>query len=72
MVNVKMLKGKMVEKDLTVEKLSDNIGVNKSTLYRKLNAGGDVLTIREVNLIVSALGLTDAEANAIFFAKSVA
>lgn len=72
MVNVKMLKGKMVEKDLTVEKLSDNIGVNKSTLYRKLNAGGDVLTIREVNLIVSVLGLTDAEANAIFFAKSVA
>ncbi len=72
MVNVKMLKGKMVEKDLTVEKLSDNIGVNKSTLYRKLNAGGDVLTIREVSLIVSALGLTDAEANAIFFAKTVA
>lgn len=68
MVNVKMLKGKMIEKDITVEKLSDIIGINKSTLYRKFNAGGEVLTIREVSLIKSALSLTNIEADAIFFA----
>ncbi len=72
MVNINKLKGKIVENGLTIEKLADNIGIDRSTLYRKINNNGETFTIKEADLIVKALNLTAEEAKAIFFSQIVA
>lgn len=72
MVNINKLKGKIVENDLTIEKLADVIEIDRSTLYRKLSNKGETITIKEANLIANALHLTADEVNAIFFAQIVA
>lgn len=71
-MNVNKLKGKIVERGLTVGKLAEEIGIERSTFYRKLKKNGATLTIKEVNLIVMVLGLTEKEAMEIFFNKIVA
>lgn len=70
-MNVGKLKGKMVELGINVETLAEMIGVDRSSLYRKLNNSGKV-TIGEAKRIKEALALTDAEAISIFFASNVA
>lgn len=72
MVNINKLKGKIVENGLTTEKLADDIGIDRSTLYRKINNNGETFTIKEADLIVKALNLTAEEAKAIFFSQLVA
>ncbi len=72
MININKLKGKMVEKELTIPQLAQILQINKSTLYRKLKNNGDNITIKEANLIVSTLKLTSSEATAIFFNKFIA
>ena len=72
MVNVDKLRGKMVECRMTVESLSSVVGINTSTLYRRLNGGGGGFTIEEADKIASALQLTSDELNRIFFAQYVA
>ena len=64
-MNVAKLKGKMVELGINVETLAEMIGVDRSSLYRKLNNSGKV-TIGEAKRIKEALSLTDDEAIAIF------
>lgn len=71
MVNVQKLKGKIVERGTTQEALAKTLGIDKSTFYRKMQQGGN-FTIKEVNLIVSALHLSKDEAMSIFFADLVA
>lgn len=68
MVNVNKLKGKIVENDLSVEQLSAKIGVNASTIYRKMASGGESFTIEEATSIKNCLNLSEEEAMAIFFA----
>jgi transposase-like protein len=65
-MNIRKLKGKMVEKDVNVESLAAKIGMNKSTLYRKLNEG-DGFTTGEAQKIKVELNLTNDEARDIFF-----
>lgn len=72
MVNIDKLKGKMVEKRLTVETLSEKMGMHQTTLYRRINGNGLDFTIGEVNKIVASLDLTNEEATEIFFAPDVA
>ena len=72
MVNINKLKRKIVENGLTIEKLADNIGIDRSTLYRKINNNGETFTIKEADLILNALNLTAEEAKAIFFSQFVA
>ena len=64
-VNVAKLRGKMVEKGFTVETLAVAIGIDRSTLYRKLD-DIEKFTIGEVLKIKKVLCLTDAEAIFIF------
>jgi plasmid maintenance system antidote protein VapI len=59
------LKAKIVELGLNVESLADRIGMERSTLYRKLN-NFDKITIGEAIKMKSALEMTDAEATDIF------
>lgn len=72
MVNVNKLKGKIVECGINIEKLAEMIGVDRATLYRKLNAKGKQILIKEADAIVKALNLNPEEAVAIFFAQYVA
>lgn len=72
MVNVNKLKGKIVEKGLSVSELATLIGVDKTTFYRKLNSDGKNFTIKEVDLIAEKLTLNKDDVNAIFFSQFVA
>lgn len=72
MVDILKLRGRMVEKGYTVARLADCLGINKSTLYRKLCTNGEMLTIREAGDIVSFLGLSEKDAATIFFTQNVA
>jgi len=71
MVDVSKLKGKIVERNTTQEELANKIGIDKSTFYRKMKQNGN-FSIKEVNLIVSALNLSKDEAMSIFFSETVA
>lgn len=72
MVNVNKLKGKIVECGLNVTELASKIGIDKATLYRKINSDGKNFTIEEADLISKELNLTFEEVNAIFFSQFVA
>lgn len=72
MVNVNLLKGKIIEKGYSVENIAKQAGVDKSTLYRKLSTKDGLFTIREADAIVKILSLSKDEASAIFFNQFVA
>ena len=69
MVHINKLKGKIIEQGMNVEELAREIGVDKSTLYRKIQNKGETITIREANLICKALKLSREEVIAIFFSN---
>ncbi len=64
-VNVCKLKAKLVERGMNVETLADLIGIDRSSMYRKLN-NFDKITIGEALRIKEVLNLSDAEAIEIF------
>lgn len=72
MVNVNKLKGKIIEKGLSIEKVAQAINIDTSTLYRKLRNDGEKITIKEADQIVNFLLLDSAEATSIFFSQFVA
>lgn len=72
MVNVLMLKGKIIEKGFTLEKVAENIGIDRSTMSRKLGNAGEDFTIKQADDIVTLLGLTPTEATSIFFSQFIA
>ena len=72
MVNVQKLRGKMTECGITVEGLADIMGMDRATLYRRLERKGENFTIKEADIIAKALNLDVEEANAIFFSQFVA
>lgn len=62
------LKAKMIINGLTIATTAELMGVNKSTLYRKLS-GRKKLTISDAVLLKDLLGLTDLEALDIFLSR---
>lgn len=64
-MQINKLKGKLVEKGLNVETLADLIGIERSTLYRKLN-NGEKITVGEAGKIKDVLNLTEQDAFDIF------
>lgn len=72
MVNVNKLKGKMVEKGVTIKELAEYLNLSKSTLYKRLGSDCDKITVKEVDSISTFLGLTLDEVNLIFFTQFVA
>ncbi len=71
-VNSNKLKAKIVENGMNVSELAVKIGMDKSTLYRKIASDGESMTVKDANAIVRALNLTSADALAIFFSQLVA
>jgi transcriptional regulator with XRE-family HTH domain len=72
MVNVNKLKGKMVENGLTMEALAKKIGINRSSLYRKMSGGCKTMLLEDANSIATALNLSAEETMSIFFSHFVA
>jgi len=66
MPDVEKLSNAIKQRGLTVSSLSDNIGVNKSTFYRKLKNGGDSFLLWEIESIIKHLKLTKHDAIEIF------
>ena len=54
MVNINKLKGKIVECGLNIAELAALIGIDKATLYRKINADGQSITIKEADRIAKS------------------
>jgi len=73
MVKVNKLKAKIVERDLSIQTVAKQLGMNRSTLYRKLkNRSGDAFTVGEVRKLSEILQLTPNEITEIFFSGDVA
>lgn len=72
MINTNKLKGKIVEKGITITDLAKKIEMDRSTLYRKLSGDAETLLVKDANAIVLALGLSESEAIEIFFSQYVA
>lgn len=64
-MDAKKLKEKMAEQRLSVVKTAELLGLNKTSLYRKLN-GFEKFTISEAAQLKNVLNLTDSEAITIF------
>lgn len=71
MVNTQKLKGVIVEKGTTQQAVADNIGIDRSTFYRKMKNGG-TFSVEEAAKIALAVPLTKNEAMEIFFGNTVA
>jgi DNA-binding phage protein len=67
-MNIRKLKGKMVEKGVSVDTLASDMGMTRSNLYRKLSEKGN-LTVRDAQKIKVSLNLTGDEARDIFFSE---
>ena len=72
MVNVNKLKGKIVERGMSIIELASKIGIDKATFYRKLNTNGETFLIKEADAIAKELNLTYEEVQSIFFSQYVA
>lgn len=66
-MNVNKLKAKIVEMGMNVESLAEAIGIDRSSLYRKLNKS-EKITIGEAQKMKDALSMSDDEAYEIFLA----
>lgn len=66
-MNINKLRGKIVEKGMNIEALAATIGINRSSLYRKLN-DAEKITIGEAAKMKNALEMSDNEAYEIFLA----
>ena len=66
-MNISKLKGKIVEKEMNVESLAVIIGIDRSSLYRKLG-NAEKITIGEAAKMKDALEMSDEEAYEIFLA----
>ena len=66
-MNVNKLKAKIVEMGMNVESLAEAIGIDRSSLYRKLN-NSERITIGEAQKMKDALSMSDDEAYEIFLA----
>ena len=64
-MNINKLKAKIVEKGMNVETLADLIGIDRSSLYRKLN-NFEKITIGEATKMKDALEMSEADATDIF------
>lgn len=65
MLDTNKLRGKIVEKGLTIMEISKKLGINPSTFYRKMKKNS--FEICEVDVMVNELSLTRDDANDIFF-----
>ena len=66
MVNIRKQKAKLVEKDISIIELANALGIDKSTVYRKINQSRENFTVKDVEKISNVLSLTYDDINDIF------
>lgn len=71
LIDTQKLKGLIVERGSSQKKLAKDIGMDRSTFYRKMKNGGN-FTVEEAKKIKKSVPLTDSEAIEIFFEQKVA
>lgn len=64
--NMNLLRGKIKERNMTQEELASKIGMDSSTLSRKLASDGLKFTVGEMHEIAAALKLSSKDCRAIF------
>lgn len=69
-INLNLLKSKLALKNKSISSLAQDIGLNKSTFYRKVRGESD-FTRKEITDIVVFLGLNQEEMCEIFFVHKV-
>lgn len=69
MFDRKRLQAQMVLRSYTGKRLSEELGITESTLYRKMNNDGD-FSRAEINKMIDILQIEDPKA--IFFATELA
>lgn len=67
MFNKNKLSAKIVENGFSVQDIAEKLGINSSTLYRKMNSETD-FTRNEIAMLKEYLHFTLEEMNDIFFA----
>lgn len=60
------LRGVIRERGLTQQEVSEKIGIDPSTFYRKLASGGLAFTVGEMHQLADILQLTPEESAQIF------
>lgn len=70
MVDISRLEQKMKDCGVSKESFAKGIGVDVSTVYRKLANNGESFTIGEMHKVVKLLNLTNAEACLIFLSDN--
>lgn len=65
-INIEALKKVMKERGVCFEGLALDLGIDRSTLYRKLRRGFSLLTVAEYLIIKKSLKLTPEETKTIF------
>lgn len=66
-INTDLLSEKMKSHDVSKEDLATALGIDRSTIYRKLAKKGDPFTIKEAKQISDLLSLSPKDATLIFF-----
>ena len=69
-MNVKKLKAKLIECGISIRQIAAELGMSKSTFYRKMKTAS--FTVEQVIQIADYLNLTHDEIMEIFFKKKVA
>ncbi|MEZ7764534.1 helix-turn-helix transcriptional regulator [Gemella sp. 27098_8_92] len=72
MVNIEKLKKEIDKNNSSIEEISQQIGIDKSTFYRRLESNGKKFTIEEVIKISNILNLDRKKVDEIFFNITVA
>ena len=72
MVNVEKLRAAMEASGVSIEAAAAALGVNRATLYRRLQQAGANFTLEEVSKLANLLSLNRAEMEAIFFDRELA
>ncbi|WP_338209358.1 helix-turn-helix transcriptional regulator [Lactiplantibacillus paraxiangfangensis] len=71
-MNMDRLRGLLVERHVTQDELAVALGINRSTLYRKISEGGKRFTADEIFKMKDFIPLSDQEVIDIFLTKKVA
>lgn len=70
MVNIAKLRGIIKKRNQSVLALSEGLGMDVSTFYRKLSKNGNTFTLEQAYTMMKMLDLNVAEVQEIFFDKT--
>ena len=71
-VDVDTLKRKIFDGGFTMAGVAKILGIDRSTLYRRMLKGGGNLLVKDAEMLSQILCLSAEERNSIFFAHEVA